>query len=252
MSVAIVSRWFVAAVVVSAVGVYGYTLGSHAETPRPAVAAGTERRPVEPPKISDPGFRTAPAAGTGRDALTPDEVTRARALAVDAGLRSQTADVTGAGGPEVLSVQLDGDGASPQDVRQAAVLLYDYRSDRLLKRVVDLAAGRVDGTFAARRRQPPPTERETGAAVELLWRDEAAAVLRERFQASTGTPLTSRDQLTFEAQTFSADDGDRGPAAACGVHRCLVLLPRPADRPFLDLTDLVVDLSARAVVRAGD
>lgn len=244
-----VVRWAVAAVAVGAVGWLGYSWGSASGPHGPAVAAEPAAQTTDTPEISDPAARPAPAAGTGRDALTPDEVARARSIALDAGLRSGAADVAGAPGAEMLSVALSEDDHGA--VRRATVLVYDYRSDRLIKQVVDLTAGRLDKSVSAQRMQPPPTEHEIAAAAGLLWDDDAAALLRERFQASTGTALTSLDQVTVEAQTYSADAGDHGPLAGCGMHRCLVLLPRPADRPFLDLTDLVVDLSARTVVRAG-
>jgi hypothetical protein len=243
-------QWVAAAVLLSAVGYVGYSVGSSSGTHQPAYATEAIPAMTEIPQISDPVARPVPAAGAGRDALTPDEVTKARSLAVDAGLRAGAADVTGQSGPEILSVQL-ADATAGQAARRATVLLYDYRTDRLLKRAVDLTAGRVDGSFAAARMQPPPTTREISTAADVLWKDKSAAVLRERFEASTGTPLTSLSQLTIEAQTFTADAGEHGAAAECGAHRCLTLLPRPQDRPYLDLTDLVIDLSARTVARAG-
>ena len=129
------------------------------------------------------------------------------------------------------------------------MLLYDYRTDRLLKRVVDLTAGTADATFSGTGRQPPPPAREVSTAAGVLWAGDTAAVLRDRFHAATGGTLTSLDQVSFEAQTFSADAGVRGAAATCGAHRCLMLLPQPPGHEFLDLTDVVVDLSTRSVVR---
>jgi hypothetical protein len=239
------TRWVAAIVAVGAVGYLGYLWGSSPGLGRPAVA---ETPAGETPKISDPGAAPIPSAGSGRDGLTPSEVTRAARLAVDDGLRATTLDVTGAPGPEQLSVGLPGSTA-PDGHRRASVLLYDYRTDRLLKYVVDLTAGRVDDTFSGTGRQPPPTAREIATAAGLLWGDDTAALLRDRFRVATGATLTSLDQVSIEAQTFSSDDGDKGPAAACGTHRCLMLLPQPAGREFLDLTDVVVDLSTRTVVR---
>jgi hypothetical protein len=245
-----VIRWIAAAVAVSAVGFLGWTMGSSSGPGRPAVAASAGVYRTETPEISDPTDGPVPASGAGRDALTPGELAQARDLALDADLRAETTDVTGAPGPEVLSVQLpETDGE--QAPRRAALLLYDYRGDRLLKRVVNLTAGRVESTFAGSGRQPPPTTREVGVATDLLWHDGAAAILRDRFRQATGTTLTSPAQLSTVAQTFTANPADRGPAAGCGTHRCLMLLARPPERPFLDLTDLVVDLSAGTVVRLG-
>jgi hypothetical protein len=237
-----VARTAAAILVLSGVGFLGWAWGSSGSPARPAVAASPGVPAAETPQISDPGQQPLPAAGTGRDALTPTEIGTARRLAVDSDLRATTADVTGAPGPEILSVSLPG--AQGADApRRAAVLLYDYRTDRLLKRVVNLTAGTVDNTFSAAGRQPPPVAREIDTAAGLVWNDAAGSVLRARSQAATGTELTSLGQLTIDAQSFTAAEGP------CARHRCLMLLPQPAGHPYLDLTDLVVDLSARTVIR---
>jgi hypothetical protein len=185
---------------------------------------------TEPVTVSDPGPFEVPVAGTGRDPLTPAEIDVARRVApVPAG-------------SEFLSVEL-----APGATRRAAVLHYEYAGDRLVKRVVDLAAGRVDETFGATGRQPPATAGETATAYALLLADPAGNLLRDRFRAATGAALTRPDQLTVEAQIHIGRPGS--PAAECGAHRCVTLLPRPAGQPYLDLTDVVVDLSGRAVVR---
>ncbi|MEU8115275.1 hypothetical protein [Micromonospora sp. NPDC048947] len=223
------------AAAVVTVGFVGYALGTWSGPAGSPAAAET-------PVVEDPPAAPAPAAGTGRDALTPNEIAIAREVAVDAALRAETTDVTGAPGPELLSVALAG-GDGP---RRAAVLLYDYRDDRLIKRVIDLAGRAVAGSFSASDRQPPPTEREVATATDLLWADPAAKLLRERFHTATGRDLTARSDVEVEAQTVP--DGT-GAAAACGAHRCLMLLPRPRDAAYLDLTDLVIDLSTRKVVQ---
>ncbi|MER7591787.1 hypothetical protein ABTW72_30040 [Micromonospora sp. NPDC127501] len=208
----------------------------------------------EAPRVSDPTPGEVPTAGSGRDPLTPTEVALATRIATDPALSGQARDVTGAAGPELLSVELaDPSGA---DRRHADVLLYDYATDQLVKRVIDVPGGRVEATFAATRMQPPATARETEAALALLLADPAAELLRQRFRTATGTEFTSPGQLSIEAQVFVAQGGGpkaRGGAAAdaCGEHRCLMLLPLPAGQPYLDLTDVVVDLSGRTVVRLG-
>ena len=242
------ARWMAAMVALFAVGFLGWLWGSSTDPSRPAVAADAVPG-AETPQISDPGAVPVPVTGSGRDPLTPAEQTEAGRLAVDDSVRAATTDVTGAPGPEPLSVSLPEASAAPDDHRRAAVLLYDYRTDRLLKRVVDLTAGRVEATFSGTGRQPPPTAREITSAADRLWDDRTAKLLRDRFQVATGTALNSLDQLTIDAQAYTADPGDKGPAAACGTHRCLILLPEPSGRPFLDLTDVVVDLSARTVIR---
>lgn len=237
-----------AIVAVAAVGYLGYTLGSAAPPGRPAVAASGGAAPAETAEITEPAAVPVPPAGTGRDALTPAENSAALALAIDPDIRTRTTDVSGAAGPEIMTVQLPAD-AQPDGPRRADVMLYDYRTDRLLKRVVDLTARQVVKTFTATGMQPPATARETTAAATLLWTDELGTLLRDRYQARTGNPLTSLEQLSLESQTFVADPGSNSAAGACGTHRCVILLPQPPGEQFIDLTDVVVDLSARTVLR---
>ena len=238
-------------VVLAAVGYLGYTLGSTAPSGRPAVAASGAPVPTETAEITEPAAGPAPAAGTGRDALTPAESSAALALAIDPDIRNRTTDVDGAAGPEIMTVQLPADVPSGGP-RRAEVLLYDYRTDRLLKRVVDLTGRRVVQTFTATGMQPPATARETTAAATLLWEDKLAELVRDRYQTRTGAPLTSLEQLSIQSQTFIADPGSRPAASACGTHRCLILLPQPPGGQFIDLTDVVVDLSARTVLRLNE
>ena len=238
-------------VAAGAVGYLGWNLGSAGQPGQPAIAASAVPLAAETADITEPSTDTVPAAGNGRDALTPTEVAAARDLALDAELRSDTTDVTGAPGAEVTAVQPP-EQQHADGHRRAAVLLYDYRSDRLIKRQVDLTARRVEQTFTATEMQPPATSAEITTAASLLWNHELGTVLRERYQARTGTALTSIEQVSIKAQTFVADTGSQGPAAACGRHRCLLLLPQPAGEQFLDLTDIVIDLSARTAVRLND
>lgn len=245
------TRWVAVTLTAVALGYLGWTWGSATPPGRPATAASAGPTPAETAQIVEPSTNTVPASGEGRDAFTPTETTTARDLALDADLRGDTTDVTGAPGAEVIAVQV----AQQQHTdahRRAAVLLYDYRSDRLIKRLVDLTARRVEQTFTATEMQPPPTSAETTTAATLLWNHDLSTVLRERYQARTGTPMTTLEQVAYKAQTFIADTGSHGPATACGKHRCLMLLPQPAGEQFIDLTDVVIDLSARTVVRLSD
>ncbi|MBM0233605.1 hypothetical protein JNW91_18125 [Micromonospora sp. STR1_7] len=222
----------VAAVV--AMWTLGWTLGSSAGAEDPGAAPAVQR-------ITDPPEVPVPATGSGRDPLTPAETTRARELAL-AGLTVAGAggpiDVTGAAGPELLTVRrADGDGIA----RRAEVLAYDYRADKLVKVAVDLTAGRVTGTFAATGMQPPATPREVATAVDLLWRHDLGDLMRERFRQATGVAPATAAELQPGAQTYTGEP--------CAVHRCVLLLLHRPGEPYVDLTDLVVDLSAGTVVR---
>jgi hypothetical protein len=215
----------VAAVV--AVWVLGWTLGASA-------GADDNSGPPDVPVISDLPAAPVPAAGTGRDPLTPAETTRARDLALAS--PGAATDVTGAAGPELLTVRR-GDGTG----RQAEVLAYDYHTDILVKVAVDLSAGRVTGTFTGTGMQPPATAREVAAAVDLLWRDTLGDVMRERFRRDTGSAPVTAAELDAGAQIYTGEP--------CPRHRCVLLLLHRTGAPYLDLTDLVVDLSAGKVVR---
>lgn len=222
------------AVAVVAMGILGWTLGSSAGADDPAAAPAV-------PQITDPPEVPVPVTGTGRDPLTPAETTRARELAL-AGLAAAgpggATDVTGAAGPEVLTVRrADGDGTA----RRADVLAYDYRGDKLVKVVVDLTAGQVTGTFAATGMQPPATTREVAAAVDLLWRHDLGDLMRERFRQASGAAPAAAAELESAAQTYTGEP--------CSTHRCVLLLLHRPGEPYVDLTDLVVDLSAGTVVR---
>ncbi|MEW2426501.1 hypothetical protein AB0877_00655 [Micromonospora sp. NPDC047644] len=212
----------------------GWVLGSSAGAENPGAA-------LVVPRITDPPEVPVPATGTGRDPLTPAETDRARELAL-AGLATAgpagPTDVTGAAGPELLTVRrADGDGSA----RRADVLAYDYRGDKLVKVAVDLTAGRVTGTFAAAGMQPPATPREVATAVDLLWRHDLGELMRERFRQATGAAPASAAELEPGAQTYTGKP--------CAVHRCVLLLLHRPGEPYVDLTDLVVDLSAGTVVR---
>ncbi|MGK5737864.1 hypothetical protein [Micromonospora sp. URMC 103] len=222
----------VAAVV--AVATLGWTLGSSAGADDPGAAPAV-------PRITEPPEAPVPASGTGRDPLTPAEITRARDLAL-AGLAvtgpGGATDVTGAAGPELLTIRrADGEPTA----RRADVLAYDYRSDKLVKVAVDLTAGRVTGTFAATGMQPPATPREVAAAVDLLWRHDLGDLMRERFRQATGAAPATAAELQPSAQTYTGEP--------CTAHRCVMLLLHRPGEPYVDLTDLVVDLSAGTVVR---
>lgn len=209
----------------------GWMLGSSAGAEDPGAA------PVVP-RITDPPEEPVPASGTGRDPLTPAETARARELALAGLTDTDATDVTGAAGPEVLTVRrADGDGTA----RRADVLAYDYRGDKLVKVAVDLTAGRVTGTFAATGMQPPATPREVATAVDLLWRHDLGELMRERFRQATGAAPALAAELQPGAQTYTGEP--------CAVHRCVLLLLHRPGEPYVDLTDLVVDLSAGTVVR---
>ncbi|GGS10820.1 hypothetical protein GCM10010269_57510 [Streptomyces humidus] len=198
--------------------------------------------------------RPAPAGEqrTGRGPLTETEVDRAKALALGPGRMPGARDVSGRKGPEYLDTEL-AESAVPSgdEARRVDVLFYDYGSDQLVKKTVDLTSGTVESTRTAGGVQPPPSADETIRAAELLIRSGLGAGLRKDFKAAArGRELTGAAQLTLQGISYNTAE-QSGPAslAACGRHRCVRLFTRVKGGPWIDTTDLVIDLSDGSVRR---
>ncbi|MET8153241.1 hypothetical protein ACIBSW_34180 [Actinoplanes sp. NPDC049668] len=236
------ARLFVAAATaLAAFGVVEWQANAAPPGPGAPPAAAT----AEPARVTDPSTPPEPAAGTGGDPLTTAELARARAVALTPRLAAGARDVTGAAGPEYLSAETAADGAT----RQAEVYYYDYRADRLVKQVVDLAGGKVTGSYAAAGMQPPASRREVDAALGLLLAGPFAADLRERYAAATGRAYAGAGDVVVTAHVYRARPADTTGARQCGAHRCLQLVVQAADGPFIDLDHLIFDLSGRSVAR---
>ncbi len=189
---------------------------------------------------------------TGYDPLSPEEQTRALDLArsdpaVAALLHSgQRADV-------LFVERHDEDkavAASGTWPRRADVLIYDYRQDALTHAIVNLHAGTMDSVQTVRGVQLPPTAAETARAVELVLADaRAGGELRGRYQHLTGAALGRADQLQATGGLFRATslpDRVRGPAAACGAHRCVEVLLATPDGEMLGMQ--IIDLSSGQLI----
>ncbi|MEU7901478.1 hypothetical protein [Actinoplanes sp. NPDC049118] len=228
-----------AATALAAFGVAAWQ--ANAATPSPGPSP---RVAAEPAGVSDPGPSPEPLVGTGNDPLTTHELARARAAALTPRLKAEARDVTGAAGPEYLWAEVVTDGAG----RHAEVYYYDYRADKLVKQVVDLATGKVTGSYAAAGMQPPPARREVGAALGLLLAGPFAADLRDGYARATGRAFAGRDDIVVTAHVYDPRPADTG-ARRCGAHRCLQLVVQAVGGPFIDLSHLIVDLSGRRVAR---
>ncbi|MEV4708802.1 hypothetical protein [Actinoplanes sp. NPDC049316] len=209
-----------------------------APSPGPGTAAAEQAR------VSDPDPGPEPATGVGRDALTSGEVDRARELAVTPELAAGAEDVTGAKGPEYLSADVLADGGG----RRAELYYYDYKTDKLVKQVVDLKAGKLAESYSAAGMQRPASEREVATALDMLLADPLAAELKNAYQKATGKQFAGKDGLTVKAHVYKARPADTG-AADCGKHRCLQLVVETADGLFIDVNDIIIDLSGRTVAR---
>ncbi|GAA2707253.1 hypothetical protein [Actinoplanes palleronii] len=209
-------------------------------TPGTTSAANT----AEQPRVSDPSRVPEAAAGTGSDPLTGSEVDKARAIALTPELAANATDVTGKAGPEYLAADLDTDGTG----REAELYFYDYKTGKLHKQVVDLATGKLARSFAATGMQPPASEQEAKVALDLLIADPLSADFKTAYQKATGEQLTGTDGLVPTAHIYTAKPADRG-ASQCGTSRCVQLIVKTGDGHFINVTDLIVDLSGRKIAR---
>ncbi|MGW3132884.1 Tat pathway signal sequence domain protein [Streptomyces sp. NPDC001123] len=195
--------------------------------------------------------------GTGSDPLTDDETKRVEQLALTKQMFSAGENVEGRRGPERLSVDLAEPDANELDSsnapRRADVTFYDYRDDTLVTRTVNLDTGKVEQTTSRTGVQPPLSHDENVEALKLLVADPLGAGLKADFKDATGTELTDPEQqLLLNSAVYRATPGAQ-PAALdkCGEHRCVRLFPKVKNGPWIDARSLIVDLSARKVVRLG-
>ncbi|WP_240676985.1 Tat pathway signal sequence domain protein [Actinacidiphila soli] len=187
---------------------------------------------------------------TGRGPLTKAEVDRAKSIALQRNALRSAESVDGGRGPEYVDTDL-ADSAQPQgdDARRVEVLFYDYGHDQLVKKTVNLTTGEVEQTDTASGMQPPPSADETDQAAQLLIADPLGKGLRTDFKAAgKGTELTKSSQLTLRGIAYNTAE-QSGPAdlAKCGKHRCVRLFTQVKGGPWIDTTNLVVDLSDRTV-----
>ncbi|WP_314224354.1 Tat pathway signal sequence domain protein [Streptomyces zaehneri] len=199
----------------------------------------------------------APAEGTkgeGRDPLTDDEITRVEKIALSRQQFNASEDVDGDRGPQRLGVDLAEPAADevddPEAPRRAVVSFYDYKDDALVTKTVNLDTGKVEGTGTQHGVQPPLSAAEQTEAASLLIADPLGAGLKADFKDATGKQLTSPDQLQLASMIYRAVPGAE-PAVLdkCGEHRCVRLLPKVRNGPWIDARSLVIDLSTRKVAR---
>ncbi|MCX4765719.1 Tat pathway signal sequence domain protein [Streptomyces sp. NBC_01275] len=215
-------------------------------------AAGQQGGTVQPGVVEQ-----APAEGekgTGRDPLTDDETKRVERLALSQSLFNSSENVDGDRGPQRLGVDLaepDADELDdPNAPRRADVTFYDYKDDTLVTKTVNLDTGKVEQTGTQHGVQPPLSTDEQTEAARLLIADPLGAGLKADFKDATGTELTSPDQLLLASMVYRATPGAQSAALdQCGEHRCVRLLPKVKNGPWIDTRSLVIDLSTRKVAK---
>ena len=224
---------------VSAFGVASWQANAAPNPPAPSGAAVTQ------PRVSDPKAAPEPVSGKGDDSLTTSEVAKARAAAVTPQLASGAKNVAGEAGPEYLSAEVDAEGSAG---RQAELYYYDYRTNKLFKQVVDLKTGKLAKSFSAAKMQPPASEREAAVALDLLLADPLGADFKTAYQKATGKPLAGKEGLVPMAHIYTSKPADTG-AKQCGASRCVQLIVQSADGHFINVNELIVDLSGRKIAR---
>ncbi|MFB6896289.1 Tat pathway signal sequence domain protein [Streptomyces hydrogenans] len=201
----------------------------------------------------------APAAaegdrGIGTDPLTGAELDRARTLALGPADTAARQDVDGdRGRPQHLGTELADPVPGREGDRRAQVRFYDYARDELVTRTVDLATGKVVSTATSRGVQPSAHPEELRAALDLILASPLGKGVEEDFRDATGTELKSADQLWFNGDVYRVHRERNVPEALsrCGEHRCVRLVTKVRNGAWIDTRNLIVDLSAKNVVRVG-
>ncbi|NWF29287.1 Tat pathway signal sequence domain protein [Streptomyces sp. PKU-EA00015] len=193
--------------------------------------------------------------GVGSDPLTPAELSRAEQIALTPAARSDGENAAGGRGPQHLATNLAEPPPSAPDaaVRRAEVSFYDYRADELVTSTVNLDTGKVERTGVQRGVQPSPHPDELREAVALILADPLGSDLKADYRHATGRSLTSPDQLWFNGDVYRTYREKDVPdeLARCGEHRCVRLVTKVVNGPWIEIRNLIVDLSARTVARVG-
>lgn len=232
--------WGLGVASVTAVAAFGVASwqANAAPSADPSGAAGTM------PRVSDPDPLPEPAAGTGSDALTTTETEKARTAALTPELAADARNVAGEAGPEYLSATVDLEDGG----RTAEVYFYDYKTNKLIKQVVDLKTNKVAKSFSAAKMQPPASAREAATALDLLLADPLGADFKAAYAEATGKALAGKEGLVPTAHIFEAKPADTG-GKQCGEKRCVQLIVQSPDGHFINVSDLIIDLSGRSVAR---
>ncbi|MET8010141.1 hypothetical protein ABZU86_07600 [Streptomyces sp. NPDC005271] len=167
-------------------------------------------------------------------------------------------NATGGSGAEVLDTHrpLRDKSAPAAPDSEAEVQLYDYASDTLITRLVDLRSRKVIRSDRRRGVQPPPTLAEVRQAVKIILADRRLGPgMRDSYASETKKTLASPSQLLVQGMAFLHSRA-RGVSGAqkvsrCGVHRCVQLFVRIPGGKWIDTSRIVIDLSARRATVIG-
>lgn len=221
---------------------------------RSAAAGAAQQNAIPKDAVVEPAPEEG-EKGVGSDPLTDDEMKRAEQIAMKGDVRMSARDVEGDRGPQLLASNLSEadptEAVDPDRPRRAEIVYYDYKDDALVTRTVNLDTGKVEDTDTSHGVQPPAAKEELREAAQLLIADPLGADLKKDYKDAMGKELTSPDQLTLSAFVFHKETVEKLPAplAECGKHRCLSVVSKVVNGPWIDTRDLIVDLSDRTVTR---
>ncbi|MGA4838935.1 Tat pathway signal sequence domain protein [Streptomyces sp. G45] len=219
-----------------------------------STAVGTSRQDAVAP---DGRVEAAPnegSEGVGSDPLTDAETERAEKIALNSGeLRASARNVEGDRGPQRLSTNLTESETGDETARRADIVYYDYKKDTVITKTVNLKTNKVESTTSSRNVQPPANKDELAEAAGLLIADEHGKGLKEDYKKATGKALTGPGDLDLSGFIFRKDTVERVPSdlSQCGTHRCVQVVGKVKNGPWIDTRAFVVDLSARHVGRLG-
>lgn len=136
------------------------------------------------------------------------------------------------------------------DKRWADVTSYDYDSDELITKVVDLDTNAVISTTRNKEMQPPLANTELTRAISIVFEDpEELSILQAEYLRITGGQLSTIDQLQYKAFTFFADSMPgvvNEASTVCGAQRCAQLVLYTHDNLVFEVSP-IVNLSAGVV-----
>lgn len=190
----------------------------------------------------------------GTDPLSADETEVALGLARG----SNPGEAVGVGDDDLILLieRHEEDKAVEEDGRRRAdVYVYSYDDDVLTLSVVDLATGEVDQSRVVPDTQLPLIAEESQRAMDLATEDVATRqALATAYRQATGRDLADpATELEVQPIIFRADanPATRGPATACGRHRCAQLFIMSTDDLLVNLTPIVDLSTGRVVSRTG-
>lgn len=144
-------------------------------------------------------------------------------------------------------------GTQNQNVaRMADVYTYNYETDTLHYKIINLNSGQVLQSEKKQSVQLPLTENEISRSTTIASEDQVLhAFLEKEYLKITGQPLQSLDQLKVKAFIFLAESmpGEVNvKTQSCGLHRCARLVMHTSESIALE-TAPVINLSTGVVTQ---